>query len=410
MKIRTEMTGVQGVEHWAIYDYGDLRVELPITIDDNDLTSSSVKLTVTPAQIDEDAGQNAMTLEAALDGVGLSADKVVAVQVTGGSANAPDDFADIGTVSVTIPQGQTKGTQTFNFTPADDNIDEGLGETVVLGGTTPGLTVGTATLTIADDDGKGIKLSESMLNVTEGANTSYTVELITQPTATVTVRVSVAGNSDVTVTPASIEFTTGNWNTPQTIRVDAGHDADAAPGAQAQLSHAGSGGGYNGVTALALTVDVADDDSQGITVSKSTITVAEGGQETYTVVLDTEPTGPVTIEPTTEAGSDEDVTVSPPRLTFTPSSWNTAKDRNGVSSPGRRFDGRRGKDHAQRLRSRLWGGRDHSRPGLGDGDRRRHTLNADHAGRVDTNRARRGRHNPDHRDSAARRGTDRAGN
>ena len=317
--------GSARIEHWAIYDYGDLRVELPITIDDNDLTSSSVKLTVTPAQIDEDAGQNAMTLEAALDGVGLSADKVVAVQVTGGTANAPDDFADIGTVSVTIPQGQTKGTQTFNFTPADDNIDEGLGETVVLGGTTPGLTVGTATLTIADDDGKGIKLSESMLNVTEGANTSYTVELITQPTATVTVRVSVAGNNDVTVTPASIEFTTGNWNTPQTIRVDAGHDADAAPGAQAQLSHAGSGGGYNGVTALGLTVDVADDDSQGITVSESTITVAEGEQQTYTVVLKTEPTGPVTIEPVIEAGSDEDVRVSPQRLTFTPSSWNTAK-------------------------------------------------------------------------------------
>ena len=313
------------IQHWASEDYGELIVELPITVDDNDLTSTSVKLTLTPAQIDEDAGQRAMTLEAALDGVGLSAEKVVAVQITGGTATAPDDFADVGTVSITIPQGQTKGTQTFNFTPANDNIDEGLGETVVFGGTTPGLAVGTATLTIADDDGKGIKLSESMLDVTEGENTSYTVELITQPTTTVTVRVSVAGNSEVTVTPGSIEFTTGNWNTPQTIRIDAGHDADAAPGAQAQLSHAGSGGGYNGVTALALTVDVADDDSQGVTVSESTITVAEGEQETYTVVLETEPTGAVTIEPMIETGSDEDVRVSPQRLIFTPSSWNTAK-------------------------------------------------------------------------------------
>ena len=43
------------------------------------------------------------------------------------------------------------------------------------------------------------------------------------------------------------------------------------------------------------------------------------------MVLDTEPTGPVTIEPMIETGSDEDVRVSPQRLSFTPSSWNAAK-------------------------------------------------------------------------------------
>ena len=312
------------IEHWANRGYGDLRIELPVTVNDIDLTSTSVELTLTPRQISEDAGQHSVTVEAALNGVALTSDKAVAVTVTGGTASAPEDFTDIGTVTVTIPQGQTRGTQAFNFTPATDNIDEGLGETVVFGGTASGLTVGTATLTIADDDGKGIMLSQSTVSVTEGEDASYTVALATQPTGPVTVQVSVTGSNDVTVTPNSVEFTASSWNTPKTVTINAGHDADAAAD-QAELRHAGSGGGYNGVTALALTVEVADDDSQGVTISKDTIAVAEGEQETYTVVLDTEPTGPVTIEPMLKAGSDEDIRVSPQRLTFTPSSWNTAK-------------------------------------------------------------------------------------
>ena len=46
-------------------------------------------------------------------------------------------------------------TQAFNFTPVNDSVDEGLSETVVFTGTAPELAVGTATLTITDDDGKG---------------------------------------------------------------------------------------------------------------------------------------------------------------------------------------------------------------------------------------------------------------
>ena len=96
-----------------------------------------------------------MTVEAALDGVARAQDTAVTIHVSGGTASAPADFADIGTVTVTITQGQTRGTQAFNFTPVNDSVDEGLSETVVFRGTAPELAVGTATLTITDDDGKG---------------------------------------------------------------------------------------------------------------------------------------------------------------------------------------------------------------------------------------------------------------
>ena len=59
----------------------------------------------------------------------------------------------------------------------------------------------------------------------------------------------------------------------------------------------------------------------GVTVSTSTLAVAEGGSNTYTLVLDTEPGADVTINVT--AGGE--VTTGPTSLTFTSSNWDTAR-------------------------------------------------------------------------------------
>ena len=78
-----------------------------------------------------------------------------------------------------------------------------------------------------------------------------------------------------------------------------------------------------GVTAGSVassTVNITDDDTAGITVSKTTLTVDEGGSETYTVKLDTEPSDDVTVEIGGESG---DISANPTSLTFTSSSWNT---------------------------------------------------------------------------------------
>ena len=141
------------IGHWTGARYGSLNVELPITVEDNDLTSLNVELALSPTHVAEDGGPQSVTVEAALDGVARAQDTAVTIHVSGGTASAPADFADIGTVTVTITQGQTRGTQAFNFTPVNDSVDEGLSETVVFTGTAPELAVGTATLTITDDDG-----------------------------------------------------------------------------------------------------------------------------------------------------------------------------------------------------------------------------------------------------------------
>ena len=130
-----------------------------------------------------------------------------------------------------------------------------------------------------------------------------------------------SNNTDVTVSPTSLIFSTSDWNTAQTVTVRAGQDADAANDS-ARVTHTVSGGGYGSVSASPVTVTVTDDDTAGVTVSETTLTIAEGGSGSYTVVLNTQPSGNVTITP---SSNNTDVALSPTPLTFTSSNWDTAQ-------------------------------------------------------------------------------------
>ena len=64
---------------------------------------------------------------------------------------------------------------------------------------------------------------------------------------------------------------------------------------------------------------ITDDDTRGVTLSLDALTVREGENGTYTVVLASEPTAQVTVGVVLPA--DTDVRVSPQRLTFTTTNW-----------------------------------------------------------------------------------------
>ena len=57
-----------------------------------------------------------------------------------------------------------------------------------------------------------------------GDSTSFTVVLATQPAANVTLNLSSSNTSEGTVSPASLTFTTANWNVPQTVTVTGVND------------------------------------------------------------------------------------------------------------------------------------------------------------------------------------------
>ena len=139
------------------------------------------------------------------------------------------------------------------------------------------------------------------------------------PTADVTVAIS-SSNPDVTVNKSSLTFTTVNYATNQRVDVTAAEDADAADDT-ANLRHRPSGGGYSAGEAKDFMVTVTDDDTAGLMLSATTLGVDEGGQNTYTVKLQTQPTTTVTV--TVSSDDTDAATVSGPTLRFTTSNWDT---------------------------------------------------------------------------------------
>ena len=107
------------------------------------------------------------------------------------------------------------------------------------------------------------------------------------------------------------------------MTVKAGNDADTANDL-VTLTHSATStdNGYQGITIASVTVTVTDNDSTGVRVSKTTLTVEEEDTtgNSYTVVLDAQPTADVTVTVAGHAGTD--VTPNPTTLTFTTSNWN----------------------------------------------------------------------------------------
>ena len=76
-----------------------------------------------------------------------------------------------------------------------------------------------------------------------------------------------------------------------------------------------------------VTVTITDNDTAGVTVSETALTVTEEDAtgDTYTVVLDSEPTANVTITVAGHASTDVTLTPSSATLTFTTLNWETAQ-------------------------------------------------------------------------------------
>ena len=114
---------------------------------------TAIVLSASPASVAEEGGATPVTVTATLDsGTTRTTATEVTVSRTGGTATSGTDYAAISNFTLTIPAGHGSGTATFTFTPTDDDAVESADETVILSGSATGLTGGTATLTITDDD------------------------------------------------------------------------------------------------------------------------------------------------------------------------------------------------------------------------------------------------------------------
>ena len=135
-----------------------------VTVDDDDVPSSAIRLTLASGQgtVREGGGTQEVEVTGELNGNPRDTDTVVTLTLERGTAQ-DEDFTPIEPVELTIIAGRTSRTVRVPVTPINDDIDEGAGETLQIAtATTSGLPLGqnTAfTITIEDDDEAGITLS-----------------------------------------------------------------------------------------------------------------------------------------------------------------------------------------------------------------------------------------------------------
>lgn len=245
----------------------------------------------------------------------------------GDAINETKTFAPVDAGTYTVTEGVVSGwvLQEIVCTEEASNSSGDVAArtaTIVLD---PGETVecafvnGRPLLLISESDGS-TAVSE------DGATDSYTVQLNSKPTASVTVQV--APDAQLTTDVAQLVFTPDNWDTPQTVTVSAVDDNadESAPGEthpgtiQHTLSSADAN--YDGLSAPAVLVEITDNDSATIAVSATALQVSEAGDTAvYSITLKTQPNAAVTVN----INTDDQVTTSNTQVTFQTSNWQTPK-------------------------------------------------------------------------------------
>lgn len=245
-----------------------------------------------------------------------------------GTATPDEDYAALSG-SVIIPANAIAASIGI---PVNDDVIDDDNETVVVTLTStnkPEITLGaadSATNTIADDDTRQLLVNNGNVEVDEfnTTNGEFSVVLLSQPTADVTVTITGNDASEATVTPTVLTFTPFDWDIEQFVGITAVDDTIQDGDITYDLTLTPTGGDYTGVTAGTATITVIDDDAAEVFVSGDPVTVSETGTTgDITVVLATEPLSNVVV--TLTASDATEATVSPLTLTFTPVNWNVAQ-------------------------------------------------------------------------------------
>ena len=144
-------------------------------------------LSVSPATLTENGGKTTVTVEAELDGAVESSDVTVTLSLSGTAGSG--DYTVSTLRNITIPKGVTSKTETFDFTPTPDTVDEG-DETITVGGTASGgLDLDSADITITDDPADvastTVVLSADVASISEDSSTDAVVTVTATLSGTV---------------------------------------------------------------------------------------------------------------------------------------------------------------------------------------------------------------------------------
>ena len=316
------------------------------TIQDNDPTPT-VTLVLTPASINESGAANASTVTATMDGESSEA-VTLKVSATPVDPAVEGDLTLSENTTLTIPANTRASTGVVTIAAVDNDVDA-ANKTVTVAATATGGNAlvqapGSQTLTITDDDTRGITVSKATLTLDEEDNAAtmeadehqetYTMVLDSEPSGgTVTIGVASDDTNIAGVAPATLTFTASNWDEPQTVTVTAVLDGIDNPmdRREVAITHTvtATGTDYDGATASGVTVTVNDDDgAPTLSINSPSVTEADSSSTatlTFTVRLQPESGNTVTVSyadagtGTATSGGTDYATLASDTLTFAPS-------------------------------------------------------------------------------------------
>lgn len=245
--------------------------------------------------------------------------------------------ASLSAAALTFTPGNWSVAQTVNVSGVDDAVDDGDSAFTILTAPTISADANYAGIDAADIAGTNLDDDEASVLVTAatgmsttemGASTNFTIVLNSQPIADVTIALSSDAADEGTVFPANITFTPANWNVARTITVsgvddfvvDGDFPYQACIGAAVSLDPS-----YDGLDASDVPLSNVDNDEVAIlvTASPQLTTTEEGGADSFTVVLGSQPTANVVIG--ISSSDSAEALSSSVSLTFTPGNWNVAQ-------------------------------------------------------------------------------------
>lgn len=168
-----------------------------------------------------------------------------------------------------------------------------------------------------------------------GDSASFSVVLNARPISMVTIAVRSDTETEGTVSPSLLTFTTENWSAPQIVTVTGIDDPEPkADGDQRYLAIVGrpqsEDADYAALSETEVPVRNVDNDKPGFTLMLLTgidpqdpnrlITSEDGTTATFSIALNSQPSEGVTIGLSVAATREAEV--SPMRLTFTKDNWN----------------------------------------------------------------------------------------
>ncbi|MDE2740815.1 MAG: putative Ig domain-containing protein [Gemmatimonadota bacterium] len=147
----SRVDGLRAIGVQATFSSG-ATISTDIEISDDETSSTSIALSVSPHKVSEDAGTTDVSVTATLDGQALAAAATVSLSINNASTAQRDvDYTVEFTPLIEIPAGSTIGVTLLTLRPIDDDIVEG-DEIIKLTGTIAGLVGDEAELLLSDSD------------------------------------------------------------------------------------------------------------------------------------------------------------------------------------------------------------------------------------------------------------------